>query len=232
MPHQPISPSVVNSFDVILLEKKNPLLGAIWSALSPGLGQLYGGATIVGAFVLAWWIFVTYKAKTIGAWFHSFIGNFSTGSELMDWQWFLFLPSMYCFSIYQAYTAVTANNVLYDIEQIRFLRVRDEIDSIHRADGRSVLDGAMVSATIFMLLGTIYGFVLHWGPIIWALIELVSGFFLGLSLEVLFQKKKIKLFARLKSEVFMQVTCNTAMKDNLIKVLKERKATGYLIIPQ
>lgn len=151
---------------------------------------------------------------------------------MVDWQWFLFLPSMYAFAIYQAYSSVNESNMLYDIEQIRFLRARAEklahlptaendsvvqviatfehspfveivihdmeklgvpsqnivalplenlesqthiIDSIHRVDGKSVLDGAMMGATIFGVLGAIYGFVLYWGPIIWGLLGLVGG---------------------------------------------------------
>lgn len=284
----PIIPSDVSFFDVVFLEKRKPWLGAVWSFLTPGLGQLYGGALVVGTFVLAWWIFVTYKAGAIRAWLYSFLGDFSSLNTIVDWQWFLFLPSMYAFAIYQAYAAVSENNTLYDIEQIRFLRVRDEnlaqpntldhntvqitatfehspfvemvihdieklgvppenivalplenlesetyiLDSIHRVDGRSILDGAMVSATVFMLLGTIYGFIWHWGPVIWGLIGLIGGFILGLLIELAFNKKKINVFASRKSEVIMQVTCHSSMQDHLIKVLKKRKANGYLIMPQ
>lgn len=286
----PIGPSVVSTLDIVLIHKRIPWLAAVWSTITPGLGQLYSGHTIAGTFILAWWIFVTYKAHTIGAWFHSAIGDFGSATAMADWQWFLFLPSMYAFSIYQAYTAVIENNVLYDIEQTRYLRVRDEnltqqqhnihekdtvqiiatfehspfvemaihdietigvatnnivampfeniesqafiIDSIHRSDGRSVLDGAIVSGTIFMLLGTIYGFIWYWGPVIWGLLGLVGGFFFGLIIELAFQKKKLKLFAGRKNEVFMQITCNTSLTQHLIKVLKARKANGYLIMPQ
>ncbi|WP_078553527.1 hypothetical protein [Bacillus alkalicellulosilyticus] len=286
----PISPSIVSFLDVIILEKKKPWLGGIWSALTPGLGQLYSSSTLVGTFVLAWWIFVTYKAETIRVWLYSFLGDFSSATAIVDWQWFLFLPSMYCFAIYQAYTAVNASNILYDIEQIRYLRVRDEnlgqqtttisendtiqviatfehspfvemaiheiekigipaqhivalplenlesqthiVDSIHRADGRSVLDGAMVGGSIFMVLGTIYGFIWYWGPIIWGLIGLVFGFFLGLVIELVLHKKEIKLFSSRKSEVYMQVTCPSSMKERLINVLEVRKASGYLVMPQ
>ncbi|MNY53532.1 hypothetical protein D3C86_1892970 [compost metagenome] len=38
------------------------------------------------------------------------------------------------------------------------------IDSIHRVDGRSILDGAMIGGTLLAVLGAIYGFVLYWGP--------------------------------------------------------------------
>ncbi|WP_226670608.1 hypothetical protein [Metabacillus litoralis] len=286
----PVGPSDVSSFDIVIIDKKKPWLASVWSILSPGLGQLYSGHTVAGTFILAWWIFVTYKANMIGSWFYSVIGDFNLASSMVDWQWFLFLPSMFTFAIYQAYAAVNETNVVFDIEQTRYLRVRDEkltqqrqntlendivqiiatfehspfvemaihdietigvpqknivalplenldsqtfiIDSLHQADGRSVLDGAMVSGTIFMVLGTIYGFVWYWGPVIWGLLGLVGGFFLGLIIELAFQKKKIKLFASRKNEVYMQVTCHTSMKEHLIKILKARKANGYLIMPQ
>lgn len=284
----PIAPSDVSFFDVVILDKKNPWVGMAWSTLSPGLGQLYGGSTIVGTFVLAWWIFVCYKATAIRAWLYSFLGDFSSATAIVDWQWFLFLPSMYAFAIYQAYAAVTESNTLFDVEQIRHLRVRaanlaqlntiendtvqiiatfdhspfvemaihdieklgvpsqsivalplenldsdtNIIDSIHRVDGRSNLDGAMMGGTIFMVLGTIYGFVWHWGPIIWGLLGLVGGFFLGLIVELALNKKTPKIFARRKSEVIIKATCKVSLQDQLIKVLKSRKASGFVIMPQ
>lgn len=49
----PIAPSDVSFFDIIILDKKKPWLGMVWSFLLLGLGQLYGGSTIVGTLVLA-----------------------------------------------------------------------------------------------------------------------------------------------------------------------------------
>lgn len=121
-----VTPSAVSYFDVIILDKKNPWVGLVWSAFTPGLGQVYAGSMIAGGFLLAWWIFICYKANAVRALFCSFLGDFSSVTAIVDWQWFLFLPSMYAFAIYQAYTAVNENNTLYDIEQIRYLRVRDE----------------------------------------------------------------------------------------------------------
>ncbi|CAG7609016.1 hypothetical protein PAESOLCIP111_01123 [Paenibacillus solanacearum] len=122
----PVTPSDVSFFDVVTLDKKNPWTGLVWSVLCPGLGQLYGGTTIVGTFILAWWIVVCYKAVAVRSWLYSFLGDFRGATAIADWQWFLFLPSMYGFAIYQAYTAVIENNTLFDIEQIRYLRVRAE----------------------------------------------------------------------------------------------------------
>ncbi|WP_096272032.1 hypothetical protein [Paucisalibacillus globulus] len=284
----PVTPSDVSFFDVVTLEKRKPWVGFIWSFFTPGLGQLYGGSTVVGAFILAWWIFVCYKAVAIRTWLNSFLGDFDSALKMVDWQWFLFLPSMFAFAIYQAYVSVTESNILFDIEQIRFLRVRDEnmpkqmsieedstkviatfdhspfveivihdieklgvpkqnivalpvenlssqthiIDTIHRSDGESVLDGAMMSATVFSVLGTIYGFIWDWGPIIWGLIGLVGGFLLGLLIEVVIRKKKLNLIAKRKSEVIIEVTCSATLQEQLIKVLKMRKAMGYVVMPE
>ncbi|MTV48308.1 hypothetical protein GJ688_04830 [Heliobacillus mobilis] len=284
----PIAPSDVSFFDVVILDKKNPWMGFVWSAFTPGLGQLYAGSTVVGTFVLVWWIFVCYKASAVRAWLYSFLGDFSRAAAIVDWQWFLFLPSMYVFAIYQAYTAVNENNILFDIEQTRYLRVRAAnlgqrntiengtiqiiatfdhspfvemvihdieklgvpprdivvlplenldsdthiIDTIDRVDGRSNLDGAMMGGTIFMVLGAIYGFVWLWGPVIWGLIGLVVGFFLGLIIELVLNKKKPKVLSGRKSEVIIRATCKASLQDQLVKTLKSRRASGFVIMPQ
>ncbi|WP_438444571.1 hypothetical protein [Gorillibacterium sp. sgz5001074] len=284
----PIAPSDVSFFEVSILDKKKPWVGMLWSALSPGLGQLYGGSTIVGTFILAWWIYICYKAQAVRALLYSFLGDFASLKDLVDWQWFLFLPSMYVFAIYQAYAAVNENNTLFDIEQIRYLRVRAAhmeqldrkegptvqiiatfehspfvemaihdleklgvppehivalpmenlesethvIDSIHRVDGRSILDGAMMTGTIFAVLGAIYGFVWYWGPIIWGLLGLAGGFLLGLGMELALSKKKIRVFANRKSEVVLQITSTAALQNRLIQVLKSRKANGFVVMPR
>lgn len=284
----PVTPSHVSYFDVNILDKRHPWAGAIWSVFQPGLGQLYSSSTVVGAFVLAWWIFVSYQAHFVRAVLYSFLGHFDKATAILDWQWALFLPSIYTFSIYQAYASVTESNTLFDIEQVRFLRVRDAnltqpiisddksikiiatfdqspfvemvihdveklgvppqnivalplenldshkhiLDNIHHVDGESVLDGAMVSATFFAVLGAVWGFVWHWGPIIWGLIGLFGGFGLGLIIELIVNKKKLKVFAGKKSEVIIEITCITSLQEQLIKTLKLRRAMGFVIMPQ
>lgn len=66
---------------------------------------------------------------------------------------------------------------------------RKLFDTIHRSDGMSLLDGAAVLGTVFMILGVIYGFVWKWGPILWGLIGLGFGGSLGFMLDLLICKK-------------------------------------------
>jgi len=54
-------------------------------------------------------------------------------------------------------------------------------DTIHRTDGKSTMGIPFVLATVFSLLGSIYGFIFKWGPITWAII----GFSFGISLDLI-----------------------------------------------
>lgn len=105
-------------------------------------------------------------------------------------------------------------------------------DTIHRADGVSLLDLAFILGTIFMLLGAIYGFVLEWGPIIWGFIGLISGLVIGsvikyLSIRDTAQKKRSK---KKTTEVFLTIQCNDDQFEIVKKTLFEHYALaiGYL----
>lgn len=63
-------------------------------------------------------------------------------------------------------------------------------DSINQADGISNLDAAMIIGSMTMVIGTIYGYVLYWGPIIWGLIGLFAGAAIGFALDFFLGKKK------------------------------------------
>lgn len=69
---------------------------------------------------------------------------------------------------------------------------RKILDTIHYSDGISLFDGAAIMGTLFMVLGTIYGFVLKWGPVIWAVIGLAAGALLGFILDFLIKKNHKK----------------------------------------
>jgi len=58
---------------------------------------------------------------------------------------------------------------------------RELFDSLHSSDGLSMLDLPFILATLFCVIGGIYGFVLTWGPILWGII----GIFFGLSLGII-----------------------------------------------
>ncbi|MDV2887739.1 hypothetical protein RYX45_21460, partial [Alkalihalophilus pseudofirmus] len=59
------------------------------------------------------------------------------------------------------------------------------VDTMHHSDGKSFIDIPSLLAAFFCALGTIYGFVLYWGPVIWGLIGFAGGFILGCIIKIL-----------------------------------------------
>lgn len=53
------------------------------------------------------------------------------------------------------------------------------LDSIHNADGISLISTGATLGTAFAVIGASVGFKLAWGPIYWGLIGAASGFFSG-----------------------------------------------------
>jgi hypothetical protein len=104
-------------------------------------------------------------------------------------------------------------------------------DSIHYADGTSLVDVAGILGCIFMLLGSIYGFILEWGPIIWGLIGLVAGLVSGFFIKWLYIKNKYKRsLNKSKTEVFLIVyTKEEAKVQNIKDILWQHNAQGLTV---
>ncbi|MCF8567371.1 hypothetical protein LLE49_21860 [Alicyclobacillus tolerans] len=52
-------------------------------------------------------------------------------------------------------------------------------DTVERSDGKSFFDGVALLAALGCFFGTVYGFILHWGPVIWGLIGFAGGGVIG-----------------------------------------------------
>ncbi len=100
-------------------------------------------------------------------------------------------------------------------------------DTINYADGISLFDAAAVLGAIGMVLGTIYGFVLHWGPIIWSLIGLFLGAGVGFTLDLLFQRRQSKKLADAKAaEVVLIINCDEKQVNKAEDILRNHLALG------
>ena len=111
----------ISSLEINYLDKRSPLNSLIWSAMMPGTGQLYIHRILVATFIIVWWFSQCYLSKILPATHYSFFGQFEQAKSVLHIQWFLNIPSIYIFSIYDAYTNTIENNKLYDWEQSKFL---------------------------------------------------------------------------------------------------------------
>ena len=103
---------------------------------------------------------------------------------------------------------------------------RQLFDTLHRADGLSLFDGAAMLGTCFMLLGAIYGYVLKWGPIIWGIIGAVSGLILGFLIKMLLVKKKQGGEKSITAEIVLLIRCEEHQWETIEKILWENTALG------
>ncbi|HYK72420.1 MAG TPA: hypothetical protein VEV44_04675 [Pseudoneobacillus sp.] len=118
----PISPLSLGAWDINYLDKRNPWVAAAWSALVPGLGHLYIHKIIPGFFIFGYTVAILYFGHIPLGIKHTMVGEFIKAKEELDKQWLLYLPSIYLFIIYDAYTCAVEYNKLFEKEMSKFLR--------------------------------------------------------------------------------------------------------------
>lgn len=101
-----------------------------------------------------------------------------------------------------------------------------DVKNTHYEDA-SKFELAFILGCVFMLLGSIYGFIWPWGPIIWALIGLVFGGVVGLVLSFIFLRRKW-FKKKTKTEVVLIVQCDKNQSELVEKLLWEHKALGVM----
>jgi hypothetical protein len=118
----PIVPFQMNGFSLNFLDKRNPRFSLMFSLLFPGLGHLYLHRIPTGFFIFSWTIIIIYMSNLLDGLRYTLIGSFSEAAALLDPEWTLFLPSIYCFAAYEAYVICVEYNKLYNKEQRQFLQ--------------------------------------------------------------------------------------------------------------
>lgn len=102
-------------------------------------------------------------------------------------------------------------------------------DSIHRADGVSLVDIGISLATGFSVIGVSVGLRLAWGPIIWGLISAIIGFVLGFVIKLIIVSVTRNGPRRLSgkhAEVILIINCEEQQADEIEKILWEHFALG------
>lgn len=117
-----VKPFILHALGVNYLDRSSPMTAVAWSALMPGLGQLIIHRIVVAFFLLFWWIAVVYFSKVLPAIHYTLLGMFDQAKAIVDPQWLLNIPSIYFFSVYDAYANTVESNNLFKWEQAKFLK--------------------------------------------------------------------------------------------------------------
>jgi len=118
----PLLPIKMSAWDMNFLDKRKPWVALAWSALVPGLGHMYVHKVITGLFIFGYTIAIMYYSHLPLALQYTLYGQFDQARNIVDMQWLLYLPSIYAFIFYDAYTSAIELNKLFEKEQSRFLR--------------------------------------------------------------------------------------------------------------
>ncbi|WP_442599753.1 hypothetical protein [Neobacillus sp. D3-1R] len=118
----PITTMIIGSWDINYLDKRKPWVAAAWSALVPGLGHLYIHKMISGFFIFGYTVAILYFGHIPIGIKHTMIGEFLKTKQELDVQWLLYLPSIYLFIIYDAYSSAVEQNKLFEKEMSKYLR--------------------------------------------------------------------------------------------------------------
>jgi hypothetical protein len=106
---------------------------------------------------------------------------------------------------------------------------RKLFDTLHRADGITLIDIGMALGTAFSVIGASIGFKLSWGPIFWGLMGAACGFVLGvvirLWIEVVYKKRRRVLKGK-HSEIIVIVDCDEEKAERVEEILWDHFALG------
>jgi len=114
----------ITALEINYLDKRTPWVAVMWSFFIPGAGQLYIHRIITAFFILIWIIVIIYFSHFLEGIHFLVLGDFNQAKSVLKGEWFLFMPSIYLFSIYDAYVNTVENNKLFDNEQRSFLAKR------------------------------------------------------------------------------------------------------------
>lgn len=118
----PVKPFIIKTLDINYLDKRNPWLAVAWSAMLPGLGNLYLHKIIQGLFFIICTITVSYFSRIMQAIHLTMVGHFIQAKSIVDVQWLLYIPAIYGFQMYSAYVSAVEYNKLFEKSQSKWLR--------------------------------------------------------------------------------------------------------------
>lgn len=112
----------IGAMEINYLDKRDPMMAAFWSAIVPGLGQLYIHRIITSFFVIFWAIIFFYLSHFLEGLLFLILGDIGQATSVLRGEYLLMLPSIYGFAVYDAYVNTVENNKLFEKEQRRYLQ--------------------------------------------------------------------------------------------------------------
>jgi hypothetical protein len=135
----------------------------LWSIALPGFGQILNGQLLKGILFIALEFLVNVKANINTVIFLSFQGNIALAIEQTKYQWLMFYPCIYMFSIYDAYKNSNGNKPAFAFLPFSGSAILGTIGVIYSPMFKisGIAFGPIFTTILFFILGTITGYILR-----------------------------------------------------------------------
>ncbi|WP_338134400.1 hypothetical protein [Cohnella candidum] len=117
----PFNNFAISALEINYLDKRKPWIAFVWSMTVPSLGQLYIHRIVLAIFTLSITIVIVALSGLIEGIHYLILGQVAKSNSVLDPQWLLYFPSLYFYTIYDAYVNTVENNKLFDLEQRKYL---------------------------------------------------------------------------------------------------------------
>lgn len=118
----PLKIFTLNSVSFSLLNSISPYFTALCSAVMPGAGCFVIQRMNRALYLMLLWTAVAYLSGIYVSSVHTFAGQFELAKQSLNIHWFMNVPSIWFFSVYEAYSCTLENNKLYRRELMIYLQ--------------------------------------------------------------------------------------------------------------
>ncbi|WP_100372480.1 hypothetical protein [Bacillus sp. FJAT-45037] len=135
----------------------------LWSIAFPGFGQFLNKKYVKGIFFVILELLINVQALLNTAIIPSFYGNGQEANATVNYQWIMFYPCLYLFSMYDAYRDAGGISVKYSSVPFAIAAYSGTIGVIYSGSFRlnGHLVGVIWSPIIFLLLGFSIGLLIR-----------------------------------------------------------------------
>ena len=112
----------INSNSFTHINAIPPWYSAIWSAVLPGAGCFLIQRMNRAFLLISVWAVISFNSRLYPAIVYTLTGQFDLAKSVLDIQWFMNIPSLWFYSIYESYSCAIENNKLYRWELSKYMK--------------------------------------------------------------------------------------------------------------
>lgn len=114
--------SVLSTLMPNSIEKSSPWTAIFWSILTPSISSVLTRRLPVFIFSIVWWGVAAVMSNLFVGIYYTAVGRFTEAAQVLDPQWFLFIPSLMGFATYLGYNQTVQANKQFALSQAQYLR--------------------------------------------------------------------------------------------------------------